>query len=84
MEGLGTYFCSGVKDRAENERPRVTVKLAFDRWVGKWAGWARYGWLSLALSPMCVHTRTHTQERRRGRQDAQARAIHLRRLARRG
>ena len=33
MEGLGTYFCSGVKDRAENERPRVTVKLAFDRCV---------------------------------------------------
>ena len=35
MEGLGTYFCLGVKDRAENERPRVTVKLAFDRWVGR-------------------------------------------------
>lgn len=31
MEGLGTYFCSGVKDRGEHERPRVTVKLAFDR-----------------------------------------------------
>jgi hypothetical protein len=30
MEGLGTYFCSGVKDRGENERLRVT-KLAFDR-----------------------------------------------------
>ncbi len=36
MEGLGTYFCSGVKDRGEHERPRVTVKLAFDRWVGRW------------------------------------------------
>uniref|UniRef100_I2CPJ6 Riboflavin biosynthesis protein n=1 Tax=Nannochloropsis gaditana (strain CCMP526) TaxID=1093141 RepID=I2CPJ6_NANGC len=31
MEGLGTYFCSGVKQRGKGERPRVTVKLAVDR-----------------------------------------------------
>jgi len=31
MEGLGTYFCSGVKDRAEEERPLVTIKLAIDK-----------------------------------------------------
>lgn len=31
MEGLGTYFCSGVKNRADDERPLVTLKLAVDR-----------------------------------------------------
>jgi len=31
MEGLGTYFCSGVKDRSEEERPLVTIKLAIDK-----------------------------------------------------
>jgi len=31
MEGLGTYFCSGVKKRAAAERPLVTIKLAIDQ-----------------------------------------------------
>ena len=31
MEGLGAYFCSGVKKRAAEERPVVTIKLAIDQ-----------------------------------------------------
>jgi hypothetical protein len=32
MEGLGTYFCSGVKSRGDDERATVTLKLAVDRY----------------------------------------------------